>query len=48
MTAAGIALVLFGVVALVLLAGPVGWPVLAGVALAALFVHLASPGDHRR
>jgi hypothetical protein len=47
-TAAGVALVLFGLVALVLLAGPAGWPLTAGVALAALFAHLASPGDHRR
>jgi hypothetical protein len=44
----GLALVLFGLVALVLLAGPAGWHLTAGAAVAALVIYIATPGDRRR
>jgi hypothetical protein len=45
---AGVACVLAGLIGLVLLAGPVGWPLALGAAVVAATVHLAARGDHHR
>jgi hypothetical protein len=45
---AGVACVLAGLVGLVLLAGPVGWPLALGATGVAFLIHLAAPKDHRR